>query len=434
MLGISVFLLLVFLEIGFLLLSLIKKVKLLKEKYIVRIILAVIFTFLLLVGAISWNFRWVLLEAFLVVQAIITVIKLIIMRNKTYDNVLSSKTKTVLVFIGRGLVIFIIMLPIFIFPESKGIEPTGDYDIDTVSYTLTDQSRDEYFTEDSTDKRNVTIQFWYPSKKSEKYPLVIFSHGAFGYRGSNGSTFKELASHGYVVCSIDHTYHSFLTKQTDGKTILGNKEFMATAMNPLDDEEMYKWSHKALQLRTDDMSFVLNYIKDMTKKSQAEPVFKKVDLEHIGVMGHSMGGACAAEIGRENNNVDAVIVIDGTMIGEEIGYKNNKSIIRNDPYPKPILNFYNQSHFNDAMEAKDEYENMIMQKNSPNAYQVVIKGSGHMNFTDLPLFSPFLANLLETGDVNVDARYCINTTNKVILQFFDCYLKDQAKFTAAGEY
>ncbi|MBQ5851909.1 MAG: hypothetical protein IIW54_14020, partial [Lachnospiraceae bacterium] len=38
---------------------------------------------------------------------------------------------------------------------------------------------------------------------TDDFPLVVFSHGAFGYYESNTSTYMELASNGYVVeCSM----------------------------------------------------------------------------------------------------------------------------------------------------------------------------------------------------------------------------------------
>lgn len=56
--------------------------------------------------------------------------------------------------------------------------------------------------------------------------MVFFSHGAFGYYQSNTSTYMELASHGYVVASLEHPYHALFTKDTDGKLILSDMEFM----------------------------------------------------------------------------------------------------------------------------------------------------------------------------------------------------------------
>ena len=77
-----------------------------------------------------------------------------------------------------------------------------------------------------TKTENWTVQFWYPSDADGKYPLVIFSHGSFGTITSNVSLFTDLASHGYVVGSIGHTYQSFYTTDADGKTTMLDSSFM----------------------------------------------------------------------------------------------------------------------------------------------------------------------------------------------------------------
>ena len=55
-----------------------------------------------------------------------------------------------------------------------------------------------------------------------------------------------------------------------------------------------------------------------------------------------------------------------------------------------------------------------------------------MNFTDLPLISPFLASKLGMGEL--DAKECIMTMNGLVLQFFDHYLKGQGEFVIRESY
>ena len=105
------------------------------------------------------------------------------------------------------LLVVIAVTPALIFPQYKLPKMTGKHEVATVNYTYTDQSRIETFT-NTGENRKVNVEFWYPKDAGGKYPLVVFSHGAFGMKTSNTSTFMELASNGYVVCSIDHPYHS----------------------------------------------------------------------------------------------------------------------------------------------------------------------------------------------------------------------------------
>jgi hypothetical protein len=75
-----------------------------------------------------------------------------------------------------------------------------------------------------------------------------------------------------------------------------------------------------------------------------------------------------------------------------------------------------------AMELAGEgYDNFYASRNAVCAYEVMFKDAGHLNFTDLPLFSPTLAKILGVGTVN--ARECIEKTNNIVLEFFNCYLK-----------
>jgi dienelactone hydrolase len=429
MLGTILLLILILIEMCFITLSMIKKMNFKRERAIARILLLVIFIFLILLGVINFGFQWYSLGLLLIIQTILGAVVLI--RKKEYHP--TTNFKNVFYGLNRILLLCFIFTPILIFPQYKPIKPTGNYKVDTSSYTLTDDSREEQFTKEN-DHRNVTIQFWYPSNdsnaqlSSNKYPLVIFSHGAFGFRMSNYSTYEELASHGYIVASIDHTYHAFITRQTDGKNIIANKDFFNQVMSAqngdIKGEELYQLENEWMELRTADMNFVLDYIKEESSRDTAEGIYSLIDLDHIGVMGHSLGGATAAKIGRIDTDIDAVIVIDGTMMGEIIAFENGKDIITNDPYPIPLLNIYNESHYQEATETKD-YPNMVAYTNALDGYQVVVNGSGHMSFTDLPIISPFLSKLLETSkDVTIDPEYCIETTNQVILEFFDKYLKD----------
>ena len=55
-----------------------------------------------------------------------------------------------------------------------------------------------------------------------------------------------------------------------------------------------------------------------------------------------------------------------------------------------------------------------------------------MNYTDLPLFSPLLAGLLGTGDV--DSEACINKMNEITADFLDYHLKGEGEFAVEETY
>lgn len=419
-------------EIALGILSVKKKSPLYTTKANVRLAELLIFILLVISPIIKWSFRWYGLGLILLIQAIIAVFKAL----KSKKLTMITKGKTIAKVALKSTLLLFMLVPVLVFPQDNEIAPTGDYGVKTVTYTWTDESRDETFTKEA-DHRSITVQFWYPTKEKEseekaedKFPLVIFSHGAFGIRASNTSTYTELASHGYVVCSIDHTYHAAFTKQTDGKMLLFDQGFMNEVNKLLKEEagqmgeEKYEMTQGWLKLRTEDMTFCLNQIKSLVElPSDKEEVFSMIDLEKIGLMGHSLGGATAADLGRRDLEIKAVAVIDGTMLGEETGFENGQEQVTTEPYPVPILNFYNGESYIEIKNIEDIYPNTIASASQKDSYQIAIMNAGHMNFTDLPMVAPILAKALGTSSVNPKA--CMKYVNQTILEFFDGYLKGE---------
>lgn len=62
----------------------------------------------------------------------------------------------------------------------------------------------------------------------------------------------------------------------------------------------------------------------------------------------------------------------------------------------------------------DTIEQMVKENSSDAAFK-------RMNFTDLPMFSPFLANMLGSG--TCDAKKCSEQIDSIVLQWFNYYIK-----------
>ncbi|MCL2153821.1 MAG: hypothetical protein FWH57_12905 [Oscillospiraceae bacterium] len=418
--GIATFIVLLVIEVFFLAWTIKSKRNHSQEKSVTRIAELALFFILLIAGAFQLSFRWYMLLTILVIQSVISVIVLVKKTEKPY-----KAGKSIRRLIGGIILYAFAVVPAVVFLQYSPPTPTGNFDVAQAKYTWVDSSRIETFT-DTGENRALTVDFWYPKNIEGKVPLVVFSHGAFGYSGSNQSTFVNLASNGYVVASIGHTYHAFFTKDISGKIAIVNMGFFnnVMAVNDRDDiEQDYYDSHEWLDLRIADEHFILNtIIADAKTASINDSIFSIIDIEKIGVFGHSLGGASFAQVARERDDIDAIINLDGSMLGEELGVKNGVMILNNTPYPVPLLNVYAEDHYRNAMElAGEDYENFYASRNAVCSYEVMFKNAGHMNFTDLPLFSPALAKLLDTG--TIDARYCIEKTNSIILEFFNSYLK-----------
>jgi len=350
-----------------------------------------------------------------------------------------------------AVLIAIVALAVFLFrkyiiTDYRGRVVTGPYTVAEANAILIDTSREEEFEDDGS-FREVPVYFFYPEEADEKMPLVIFSHGAFGYYQSNTSTYMELASNGYVVAIIEHPYHSIFTHDSTGKTIIADRQFLSDSMNigssDISEAEAYTITSEWMKLRIADMNFAIDSLKagntdiwyiDEEQKAGVLKAVSLIDASKIGLMGHSLGGATAVTCGRRED-ISAVIDLDGTMLGENIGINDEEVIINEEPYHTPLLNFQSEEHHADAVEAERigyVYSNNVIIKNADTAYNTYFQNSDHMNFTDLPLFSPFLAKKLGTG--TVDSGEMIDSLNGIVLRFYECYLKGEGDFTVKEYY
>lgn len=335
-----------------------------------------------------------------------------------------KKGKWILKWVGNMLLYGVCLLPAIVFPQYKEPVVTGPYAVQVAEYTWEDESRIETYS-DTGEHRSLTVKFWYPAEEGS-YPLIVFSHGAFGVIDSNFSTCMELASNGYVVASIGHPYHAMFVEDVNGKVITADREFIQQvyAINDFGDaeveEKIYVCSKEWMDIRTGDENFVLDTILQKAEAGEEGP-FSLVDAEKIGLFGHSMGGASSVQLGRERDDIDAVIDLDGTMLGEYTGYENGVWHYNKEPYPIPILDVNSREADSQRGSSGAVYVNFYVGENAVDYHHTVFEGAGHLNFTDLPLVSPPLARMLGCGDV--DALTCIENVNEMVLHFFDYYLK-----------
>ena len=431
--GILILLILLTIEATFFIWSVTSKDHRGKERAIVSLALLTLIGVLLGTGVLQGTFRYGLLLMVLLIQGIAALLLLIKKKEKAY-TMRTCLTR----LIGATLLFVFALTPAILFPQYTLPAQTGTYQVLTARHTWTDEARAESFSS-TGGNRALTVEFWYPESTGETFPLIVFSHGAFGFSGSNHSTFAELASNGYVVASIGHTYHAFFTRDTSGTVTTADMAFIeqASALNASHDTtrqaENFQTTSEWMALRIADEAFVLDTILAACEKEKADALYSSINPERIGLMGHSLGGATSAQTGRLRDDINAVIVLDGTMLGETLAVENNVAVRNNTPYPIPLLNLYAEDHYTNAKTFEgDAYANFYATRIALNAQETVFRNAGHLNFTDLPLFSPALASMLGVG--TVDARSCIETMNRVVLGFFDCHLKGAAQPDIAAEY
>jgi dienelactone hydrolase len=400
-----------------------------------------------LVSIIQWSFRWYLLAVLLLVWMVLGVWVLI---RKKVDKKEFTGGRTVFKAIGTLLLVFLVTLPILIFPQHLPPKVTGKHPVATALFTYINEDQVETLT-NTGEKRKVNVEFWYPADSTgdEKYPLVIFSHGSMGMKTSNASTFLDLASNGYVVCSIDFPYLSLFTRSSDGHLNLQAPSFRQELFDvnngKYDEATELQLEHKWMGLETTGINFVLDTILASAQDSSSAAVYQLVDGEKIGLMGHSLGGEASAQVARERfasgqNDIGAVVNLDADLAGEYLEVVNGKEVLNNSPYPVPILTILSdelERRINAIPNATDVVAVKHIDATSPQAYEIHFAGTNHMSFTDLAVMSPLLTSLLN-GSVHsaagsdLDPLVTIEKLNDTVLRFFNVFLKGDGNFSTAG--
>jgi dienelactone hydrolase len=179
-----------------------------------------------------------------------------------------------------------------------------------VEYHLIDTSRQELYPHKRMhNNREFMMQVWIPVSQ-KPCPLILFSHGLGD--NFNGMTYIQLcqrcASQGYVVASVSHTYGCKPVRFSDGyiSPYLFPAPFHYQKDRHIFDVETDYW--------VEDMRVALDECErqDISEKSL---LHNAIDMAHVGVMGHSLGGSTAIQLARKDNRIAAVINLDGPLFG-----------------------------------------------------------------------------------------------------------------------
>jgi len=197
-----------------------------------------------------------------------------------------------------------------------GPEPQGAYfpHLDAIARAIGDSLvREEFGSAAASVKAGLVhshvIEHAEVSRSAAVFPILIFSHG-FGESSLTYSTqLADLASHGFVVFSIEHPHDAFAVWFPDGRVV----PFAAAQWDSARARQGGAVAYQLAQVpvRAADIRFVLDQVARLNSASPRDnPFARRLDLGHIGAFGHSLGGVAATSACR----IDARI---GVCVNED---------------------------------------------------------------------------------------------------------------------
>ncbi|HLX91701.1 MAG TPA: alpha/beta fold hydrolase [Puia sp.] len=299
--------------------------------------------------------------------------------------------------------------------------PTGKYRIATRNFYIVDSSR--FDSSGNHFGRNLNFQIWYPaasnhigsvnyvspeldramvqdkynnidsstltewmklpvnvalngtSFRGRKFPLLFFLHGFGMSRASYTSIVAQLASDGYIVLSFD--------SPRSGLMVLPHGQILYTVYDGKPDRKCESMAA--------DASFLLSWVKKNAQTIFGE-IRSPIDLNKVGILGHSLGGAAALQACRNDDRFASAVDLDGDPFGKvaDSGLKKNTLVLLNEPnYPPERFKEPGSKYSWDSMglERKNIWLNVFRKNKTVGSYAIRINGTNHFTFTDFPFLT-----------------------------------------------
>lgn len=194
------------------------------------------------------------------------------------------------------------------------------------------------------------------------FPLMIFSPGLGISRLLYQATLQAVASHGYVVVSVDHPYDANVVQFPDGSVIRGRAKEIRS--DPALMQQDF-W------VRVADLGFVLDELSKPDQDVVPRSLSGAVNYDNISAAGHSLGGAAAAQTMYNNTRYAGGINLDGVMLGPVIS----------EGFSRPFLEFSSTT----TSQRRNSTWTEFLSSLEGWKRELLLDDSKHLTFTDLPL-------------------------------------------------
>ena len=360
--------------------------------------------------------------------------------------------------------------------------PTGRHRVGRLALDLTDEQRPDPYARRNA-KRRLGVWFWYPAApppnvrpatylpgwwrvlgpvwgfrpsrvhvralpdapvdaEDGPYPVLVFSPSANPPHFYT-ALFEELASHGYVVAGIAHTYETIpISAFPKGGVRLLNPKSLAGAFS-IPGKRPYahdlRERAKLIDVKTADIRFVLGELA--TANAGHELLAGQLDLSRLGVLGHSFGGAAAAEACRLDDGIRAGASIDGGL------WRAPQDVAARGPFLQlfgehpeltmPCAEAISAKYYANAEYCEADRETTVgawqaLHERARPGASVLVRGAGHASFIDWPMLPLWRVSMARRGLGSPAPGVVWRVASDYLLDFFGEHLRGEPASLLAG--
>lgn len=409
------------------------------------------------------GYRWQMLPAYIVAVELAAVAAL--------NAKAGPKLPRMVAAIGRilaGIAVLVSGFLAWAFPIPDLPKPSGKYAVGTTTAYLKDETREEIYTDAIGDRREIMAQVWYPAEpapdaapsawvsnasvigpaiarwvnlppflfdhinlvrsnshvdapiaSTSPYPVLLYSHGWGGFRQINQNQLEQLASLGYVVVAVDHTYGAIVTEFPDGR-IVANK---GSILPPSGSPDFAPRFAELAKVYAQDLRFTMN---ELERANIGDGPFGvgfrgRLDLGKVGFFGHSTGGAAVFQACGFDPRCKAVVAQDPVTTGVA-------PAITDRGLTQPSLTFFSDDWLNTP---NDKRTVSMLNAGTADGYRVPIAGAAHYDFVMTPFFSPLASAVKLKGPI--PSETVVGLIDAYQDAFFERYLRGLPSPLLTGE-
>jgi hypothetical protein len=352
-------------------------------------------------------------------------------------------------------------------------EPTGEHAVGRLSYDLVDSTRIEIYAANEDDRRELAVFVWYPAEEgaaarapylpqawtpvtdflgidvaglrshavddatvagdNSAYPVLLLSPSGFPPLLLSAIA-EELASHGFIVVGVNHTYETAVTALADGRVVPMNPAAIGGALGPQigSHDDVFRQRASVCEYKAADLASVADQLERLNLDS-GDRLAGRLDLGRFAALGHSFGGNAALEWCRNDERCRAAVNLDGAL-WSDVGRVG---------LDRPVLQVLAE-HGEFAIAAEDavkagaapnvdwfEAEKAItfggwrtVQQRAKPGYTAQIRGATHVSFMDVPFLPLTDGSIVKPGvdATNIEPQRMWRVTCDLMLAFFARHL------------
>lgn len=247
-------------------------------------------------------------------------------------------------------------------------------------------------------------------------PVLLHSPGAKQSRALGTAQAEHLASKGYVVVAIDHTHEAVAVEFPGGRVA-------EHAMPP----QSVEVSKLMMATRVRDTSFVLDQLEVLARGGNPDAAHRRLppglgralDLDRVGMFGHSGGGFTAGETMVTDRRIDAGVNLDGSMAY----HQGNRDFgrVADEGLDRPFLLMSAGDH----SAASDLSWQEFLRHHRAWLRQLHLPAGEHFSYTDQQVLAPRLGEDVDTTPFlgTVDPARSMASQRAYLTAFFDEHLK-----------